>query len=135
MNETKTITYEAIYEIVGNRCIYLKDLVEFIKVNYDTDGVFKYSNKSGWTIFYKKSGKPLMYANIKEGGFTVTVVIGVSLADKVYKSGVNQKTVRMFETAKQYFDGRWLSFEVQNQAQIEDIKKLLLLKKNPVKKN
>ena len=119
--------------IVGNKKELYKDLVDFLQTNYQPQVKFTFSKKSGWTVFFRKGGKPLCYINLQENGFTVTVVIGVTLSDKVSKCGVSENTKQMFNVAKQHFDGKWLHFDVTNRDQIKDIKELLLIKKNPIK--
>lgn len=126
--------FDEILKITGvSRRRFLK-LVEFLRTNYEPQEVVRFSKRDGYTIFFRKSGKPLLYVNVIPGGFVVTVVIGASLEDKVVESGVSKKTTELFKSARQYHDGRWLNFDVKTDKQIEDIKKLVLLKKNPVKK-
>jgi hypothetical protein len=124
---------EEIYKIVGNKKDLLNDLVDFLEVNYQPDVKFTFSKKSGWTIFFRKSGKPLCYMNLRESGFTVTVVIGVILSEKIRVAKISPETKRMFENAHQFHDGKWLNIDVRNKQNGEDIKTLLLIKKNPIK--
>lgn len=131
MDKTTIPTKQEIRKIIGERFELLEKLTSYVEKSYQLDGVYKFSKKSGWTIFYKKSGKSLCYINLKEDGFNVVVVIGASLNEKVKSLEINEKTKEMFDTAYQYHDGRWLNFDVKNENEIEDIKKLLTLKRKP----
>jgi hypothetical protein len=131
--EIKPLTYTEAYKIAGDKNSLLKSLVEFLQTNYKPDENFKYSKKSGWTIFYKKGGKPLTYVNLKENGFTVTVVIGQSLGNEVQSLSISATTKDKFKNAFQFHDGKWLNFDVATNKDIDDIEKLILLKKKPAK--
>ncbi len=130
--ETKSIpTKHEIKQILEDSFDLFEKLTNFIEDNYQIDGVYKYSKKNGWTVFYKKSGKALCYINLKEGGFNVTIVIGASLNDEVKKLPIGATTKKMFDEAYQYHDGKWLNFDVKKEKEIEDIKTLLIFKKKP----
>lgn len=132
--ETKAIpTKHEIKQILKDRFVLFEKLTNFIEDNYQVDGVYKFSKKNGWTVFYKKSGKALCYINIKDDGFNVTVVIGASLNDEFKKLPISSKTKKMFMDAKQFHDGKWLNFDVKKEMEIEDIKTLLVFKKKPKK--
>lgn len=129
----KPITIKDALRIIGDSKTYLKDLDDYIQTNYKTPGEFKFSKKSGWSIFYRKSGKSLAIIDLKDKGLNVTVVIGASLNDTIRHSDVSIKIKNLFRNAHQYHDGRWLHIPVENGKDIEDIKLLLLMKKKPIK--
>lgn len=112
---------------------YFNSLVDFIERSYQVVAEPKYSKKSGWTYFYKNNGRSLCYINIKEGGFTVTVVIGASLNRDIQKLSISAQAKKMYYNAWQYHDGKWLHFDVSNNQDIKDIQTLLIFKKKSVK--
>ena len=134
LNNIKQPTLSQIYKIAGNKRGLLQNLVTFIHETYLVSEEYRYSQKSGWTILYRKSGKSLALVNIKEGGFVATVVIGKSLNEEVEKSKVSSRVKKIFQDAHQYPDGRWLNIDVNTEVDIEDIKALLLIKRKSVKK-
>lgn len=130
----KTPTDTEVRLLLGERAALFIEMLLFLRENYCPSEDYRFSQKDGWTVFYRRGGKSLCYVHLREGGFTVTVVIGESLSDKVKSSGVGKETWQLFQNAKQFHDGKWLHFDVENKHHIEDIKKLLLIKKNPVRK-
>lgn len=104
-------------------------LVDYIENGYQIKGDFKFSQKTGWTVFFRKSGKSLCYIELQESKFRVVVVIGSSLEKDVINSDITPATKLMFKNAKQYHDGRWLLFDNISEKEIEDIKKLLNIKR------
>ena len=97
VRELKPPSPQKIYKTVGERKELLKDLFKILRKNYQPEEKPSYSNKSGWTIFFRKSRKALTYINIQEGKFIVTVVIGVSLTDQVESATLSAKTKKMFK--------------------------------------
>lgn len=132
MKETIPPTKRELKNIVGKQADKLFDLMEFIEGSYQIEGEWKHYKKGGWTLFYRKSGKSLCYINFNEGGFVVTVIIGVSLNDQFTELSLSQQTKEMFKQAKQYHDGKWLKFDVTSQRDLADIKTLIQFKKKPV---
>lgn len=84
---------------------------------------------AGEQFFFRKGGKSLCYIETKDEMFTVTVVIGASLNEKVQSTNISSKAKKIFTEAKQFHDGKWMLFEVKSQEDVEDIKKLLALKR------
>lgn len=117
-----------------NKFDLVDDLRKFLKENYDAEEKIKETKSGKKTIFFRKSGKSLCIIEFNEEKIAVVVVIGISLNDKVLSSNISQKTKKMFEEAKQFFDGKWLYFEINTEKDLEDIKTLILIKKTPKKK-
>lgn len=69
--------------------------------------------------------------NFRTGGFTVTVVVGASLAVQVAGAGLSAETNEMYRNAYQFHDGRWLLFDVVSEDQLADIMRLIIVKKKP----
>jgi hypothetical protein len=61
----------------------------------------------------------------------VLVVLGKKEIAKVKTLKLNPFLTNIFQTAKQYHDGRWLWIRPRNQHDIESIKTLLTAKRKP----
>lgn len=107
------------------------DLIDFIKSNYSPEQKLKQSKEGGLTEFFRKGGKSLCYIETKGEKATVTVVIGETLNDKVLSANISQKAKDIFKNAKQFHDGKWLFFDMKTKSDLEDIKSLLLIKRQP----
>ncbi len=110
------------------------DLIIFLRNSYSPIEEKTKEGKNGEiTTFFRKGGRPLCYMHTKDGRSTVTIVIGSSLEEKVFQLGISNDTKVKFQQAKQYHDGRWLSFDLVSHIDLEDIKKLLLVKQASTK--
>jgi hypothetical protein len=86
-----------------------------------------------WTIRYRKSGKTLVTLMPEKDGFCVLVVLGKEEIAKAVTLKLNPFVKNIFQTAKQYHDGRWLWVRPRNEKDIESIKTLLMVKRKPKK--
>jgi hypothetical protein len=87
-------------------------------------------------MYCRKAGRALMNLSPDSEGFTALVVLGVKEAAQalaeVEKFGPNVR--ERLETAHIFHDGRWLWIRVQDPRDVEDIQRLLIIKKAPVRK-
>ena len=112
-------------------------LRQFVCDTYDLRPEWKYeSAKSGWAMYCRKGGRALMNLSPDSEGFTALVVLGAKEAAQalaeVEKFGPNVR--ERLETAHIFHDGRWLWIRVQDPRDVEDIQRLLIIKKAPVRK-
>ncbi|OGC50853.1 hypothetical protein A2716_02355 [candidate division WWE3 bacterium RIFCSPHIGHO2_01_FULL_40_23] len=108
-------------------------LINFIRFAYSPEEKTKESKEGEKTIFFRKGGKSLCYIETKNGVYTVTVVIGASLNEKVQQADISLKAKDIFKKAKQFHDGKWLFFEIKTNRDIDDVKSLLAIKR-PLRK-
>ena len=128
-------TDEEIKKFIGKR--FVKDWIDlctFLETYYDfsPETVF-YGKKHGWTVRYRRSGKTLCSLFPEVGGFTVLIVLGKKEVEKVeeilYELSTNLRT--QFNNTEQLHDGRWLWIRISSSASLEDIKKILQMKRKP----
>ena len=113
------------------------EIHRFIKTNYDHVPETKfYGEKYGWTVRYRRSGRTICSLFPEKGAFTVLVVLGKKESEKAFSlEDVLESEVRKYlEEAKQLRDGRWLWIRVLSMKEIDGIKKLLRIKRKPMKK-
>ncbi|MFW9793588.1 MAG: DUF3788 domain-containing protein [Candidatus Thorarchaeota archaeon] len=126
---------EQILEFIGPKATKLwNNLHEFLAENYDFQPEMSYwGDKYGWTIRYRKSGKTLTAFYPENGGFTVQVILGKKEVEKFQKirGELSMDVVRLFDDTKQLHDGRWLWIKQPDMGTIEDIKRLIQLKRKP----
>ncbi|MFW9963957.1 MAG: DUF3788 domain-containing protein [Candidatus Sifarchaeia archaeon] len=89
--------------------------------------------KYGWCIRYRRSGKTLCTLYPEEGGFTILIVYGKSEVEKFIeqKSELSDQIVALFQETKQFHDGKWLWIKLSDTTLLDDIKKMLYIKKSP----
>lgn len=131
----KVPTDEDIKKFIGKR--FAKDWIElsaYLETYYDfiPETVF-YGKKYGWTVRYRKSGKTLCSLFPEVGGFTVLIVLGKREVEKV-EGVLNELSTNLrtqFNNTKQLHDGRWLWIRISSTVSLEDIKKILQIKRKP----
>lgn len=112
-------------------------LVHFVTGTYSLSPEWKYEGaKSGWALYCRKSGRALLTLSPDSAGVNALVVLGAKEADKALaeadRFGANVR--ERLETAQVFHDGRWLFIHVNDSRDVEDIQRLLLIKKNPPRK-
>lgn len=110
------------------------DLREFLKENYHflPETVF-YGSNYGWSVRYRRSGKTLCCLFPEKGAFSVLIVLGRKEIEKTMLEldEFSNSTKETILNTKQLHDGRWLWFRVTKIDEIEDIKKLINIKRKP----
>ena len=110
------------------------ELNKYLEKYYDfvPETVF-YGKKYGWTVRYRRSKKTLCSLFPEVGGFTVLIVLGKQEVEKTEKilGDLNTDLKTLFDDTEQLHDGRWLWIRMPESGSIEDIKKLLQIKRRP----
>ncbi|MCE5315222.1 MAG: DUF3788 domain-containing protein [Armatimonadota bacterium] len=116
---------------------YWRQIVEFIETNYP--GVFQPDwlfggKKHGWGLRYKKS-KSFCTLIPERGRVLIVIVFGVVERGNVESilPELASHTRRDYETATNYHDGKWLALAVDNDDTLFDVKRLLAIKRRPLK--
>ena len=70
---------------------------------------------------------------VKDGQFTVLVVLGKAERERfeLLKTEFSPEIVELYTNTRQYHDGKWLWINVSDESLVEDIKKLIIIKKAP----
>lgn len=113
------------------------ELIGFVESSYNFEPVWNDGGKYGtWELKYRRSGKTLCTFYVKDGYFTVLVVLGKAEREKFdsLKEGFSSKTCDIYSNTPQYHDGKWLWIDVSDMSLVEDIKRLIEIKKKPVRK-
>lgn len=128
---------EEIHAVIGSEAkeVWLR-LTGFVENNYNHEAELNYGGKNyGWNVRYRKSGKTLFSMFPERNCFTVLLVLGKKEADK-YNERQNEfggyfKAV--FDGSPQYHDGRWLWIKINDTHVVDDIERMILIKKKPSK--
>ncbi|MFW9809746.1 MAG: DUF3788 domain-containing protein [Candidatus Thorarchaeota archaeon] len=132
-------TEKQILEFIGTKATKLwNELQEFLAENYDFQPELSYwGNNYGWTIRYRRGGKTLTAFYPENGGFTVQVILGKKEVEKFQsmREKLSTDIVQLFDETKQLHDGRWLWIKQPGTGTVEDIKKLIQLKRKPKSKS
>ena len=114
-----------------------KKLQEFLTIHYDlhtTELQFD-GQKYGWCIRYRRGGKTLCTLYPEIGGFTILIVYGKKEGQKFIdqQSEFTNQLASLFQDTKQLHDGKWMWIQLTNSSLLEDIKKMIAIKRRPRK--
>ncbi len=128
-------TEKQILEFIGSDATKSwNELHEYLTKNYDFRPEMSYwGDKYGWTIRYRKGKKTLTAFYPENGGFTVQVILGKKEVEKFksMREEFSTDIVQLFDDTKQLHDGRWMWIKQPDMGTVEDIKKLIQLKRKP----
>jgi hypothetical protein len=135
LDSTRRPTEASILTTLGTRgSVLWKQLRVFLKVNYDYKPELLFGGrKYGWCYKYRRKNKTLCVLFPEMKAFTVLVVLGkqeIMQFEKII-TRFNENTRRLFKSAHQYHDGRWLYKRVLNKSDLRDVITLIRIKRNP----
>ena len=99
---------------------------------YACPGEAKYYGKSyGWMLWFRAGGKSLLALYPQENAVTAQLTLAPRLVDEALALPLGAAFRRTIEEAHPYAEGRWLFVPLQGDEEVEDVKRLVLLKKRP----
>ncbi len=88
--------------------------------------------KHGWTLRYKKS-KSFCTLVPEKDRLALLIVFGAEERAKVeaVRNSLSQRTLKEYDQATTYHDGKWLLLIIDTEKMIEDVLRLLAIKRKP----
>lgn len=134
----ENISNEELHKLVGSDKLKIfGTLCEYINNTYEMEKTWNSGGKK-WDYEYKfrKSSKTLCAFYFKKDVLGLMIIFGKDERNKVeeIKEEFSKKALDIYDSAKTYHDGKWVMFDMQDISLVEDIKKLLLIKRKPNKK-
>ncbi len=92
--------------------------------------------KHGWSLRYKKS-KSFCTLIPEKNRFALLIVFGAEERAKAetIRDSLSKHTLKEYDKATTYHDGKWVLLTINNDKVVEDVRKLLALKRKPVNRN
>ena len=136
-DKTKTPTESEILETLGQPSGCWTALRTYLAETYEIEGDLKIgSEKYGWFLSFRKGGRPLCDMFPEKGAFTALVVLGgketAQARAELDTFGPNVRSC--LENSPSFHDGCWLWIRVQDPRDVEDIQRLVLMKRKPKSK-
>lgn len=133
-NENNPPSIDNINKFIGNQL--WGSLNSFLKDTYHIEPKLSYSKcsaKPGWNVKYQKSSKSLCTLYPMEGFFTALVVIGnkESFEVEILLPALSSYTQALYKRTPFSAGGRWLMIDVTDKDILEDVIKLIKLRKAP----
>ncbi len=136
----KPPTDSEIEEWIGSKAHrYWKNVTQLIEQIYPNvftpDWLFG-GKKHGWSLRYKKS-KSFCTLIPEKNRFALQIVFGAEERAKVeaMRDRLSKHTQKEYDKATTYHDGKWLLLTVNSDRDIEDIMRLLAMKRKPKNNN
>ena len=88
--------------------------------------------KHGWSLRYKK-GRSFCTFIPERNRFAILIVFGANEREKfeTIRDMISEETLKKYDNAKTYHDGKWLFLTVKSDAVVNDVEKLLSVKRKP----
>jgi hypothetical protein len=134
-----TKPYEKVKAMLGSASFAWEKLVGHIRYYYEIDEVWaegKPTHKHYNLLFFKRSGKGLITLCLREGFFLVSITFGSKEREKfeehrkMFSAAIRDE----YDAAETLHDGKWLGFEVHDDSLIDDIIRLIQIKRKPNRK-
>ncbi|MCI8761201.1 MAG: DUF3788 domain-containing protein [Clostridia bacterium] len=134
----ENIKKEELEKLVGiDKVNIFYDIVDEITKFYDMEQIWNNGGKK-WTYEYKfrKSGKTLCGFYFKDNTLGFMIIFGKDERNKVeeIRNEFSPSVLEIYDTAETFHDGKWVMFNITNNLIIEDLKKLLFIKRKPNRK-
>jgi hypothetical protein len=113
-----------------------KQLQKYLDANYELSiETIYYGNKYGWLVRYRMRGRTIVSLFPEKHSFSVLIVYGKKEIEKfsTQKSEFLPAIVDIFANTKKLHDGKWLWIRVADSSYLEDLKKLIAIKRRPKK--
>ncbi|BCJ94451.1 hypothetical protein acsn021_20200 [Anaerocolumna cellulosilytica] len=135
---TEVPSTEVLLSHLGSTAITAWNAIcDFIDQNYNMELFWDNGGKYGkYVLRFKKSGKTLCTLYVKDKQFECWIILGKTERDKfeLERNNFMEEIQTIYDATHVYHDGKWVMLEVPDIHLVEDIKKLILIKKKPNKK-
>ncbi len=134
----ENIKREELERLVGiDRANIFYDIVYVITLLYDMDQTWNKGGKK-WTYEYKFKigGKTLCAFYFKENVLGFMIIFGKDERTKVeeIRNELSSDVLETYDNAQTFHDGKWVMFNITDYSLVEDLKKLLFIKRKPNRK-
>lgn len=134
----ENIKKEKLEKLVGiNKVSIFYDIVGEITKLYDMEQKWNNGGKK-WSYEYKfrKGGKTLCAFYFKDNTLGFMIIFGKEERVKVEKirNELSSIVLETYDNAETFHDGKWVMFNITDNSIIEDLKKLLFIKRKPNRK-
>jgi len=131
--------YEQVKAMLGNASSAWEKLTGHIRYYYVMDELWEEGNpahKHYNNLRFRRGGKTLITLCLREGYFIACVVLGKDEREKFdeQREAFGEVACRIYDETHIYHDGKWLGFDVRDESLIDDIIRLLPIKRKPNRK-
>lgn len=134
----ENVKKEELEKLVGiDKANIFYNIVNEITKLYDMEQIWNNGGKK-WTYEYKfrKGGKTLCAFYFKKNTLGFMIIFGKDERIKVeeIRNELSPNVLETYDNAETFHDGKWVMFNITDYSMLEDLKKLLFIKKKPNRK-
>ena len=131
----ENIKKEELEKLVGiDKVNIFYDIVDEITKLYDMEQIWNNGGKK-WRYEYKfrKGGKTLCAFYFNENTLGFMIIFGKDERTKVeeIRNELSSDILQTYDNTQTYHDGKWVMFNITDYSILEDLKKLLFIKRKP----
>jgi len=131
--------YEQVKTMLESASCAWEKLVGHIRVFYVMDELWEEGNpnhKYYNNLRFRRGGKTLVTLCIREGYFIACIVLGKEEREKFdeQRETFGETVCKIYDEAYTYHDGKWIAFDVRDESLIDDMIRLLHVKRKPNRK-
>ena len=135
----KTKPYSEVKVKLGKASSAWERLAGHIRFYYEMDEDWWEGNpthKHHSNLRFRRGGKTLVTLCIREGYFIVSIVMGKDERDRFeeQREKFGEAICKEYDGAEVFHDGKWLGFDINDESLIDDITRLLEIKRKPNRK-
>lgn len=132
----KNPSEKELIELIGNKAYDAWRAVEnFVNEKYNMDVLWdKNRGENIYEMKFRKSGKTLCSMYARKGSFGFMVIYGKTEREKFEEEKFSSHVGKIYDETKTFHDGKWVMLDIKDLSYIEDMKKMILIKKKPNKK-
>ena len=128
--------YEQVKAMLGSASPAWEKLMGHIRYYYAMDEQWmegKPTHKNRNVLFVRRSGKSFVMLGLREGYFQVCVVFGKAEREKFdeQRDSFSEAVCEEYDRAETLHDGKWLGFDVYDASMVDEIIRLLAIKRKP----
>ncbi|MCL2169458.1 MAG: DUF3788 domain-containing protein [Defluviitaleaceae bacterium] len=132
-------SYDEVKALLGGASAAFEKLAGHIRFYYVMDEVWAEGNpahKHYNNLYFRRGGKTLVNLCLREGYFIVSVVLGKDEREKfeAQRESFGEAVCQEYDAAETYHDGKWMGFDVSDDSLVDEIFKLLQIKRKPNRK-
>lgn len=134
---TEIPSSETLENCMGSKAITAwNKICDFIDRNYDTRLFWDNGGKYGkYVLRFKKGGKTLCTLYVRDIKFGCWIIFGQTERDKFERSrdAFSEEIKNIYDATDNYHDGKWIMLEVSDDHLVQDIEKMLIIKKSRIR--
>jgi len=126
-------------EMLGDSSFAWEKLAGHVRFHYIMDEIWdegKPTHKHYNNLYFRHGGKTLITLCVREGYFIASIVFGKDERAKFdeQRESFGEAVCKEYDVTETYHDGKWLGFDVHDDSLIDDIIRLIHIKRKPNRK-